>query len=85
MPFAEQARQFVVFIGLIRVRKALSKLGSPQIVRSNRLISRVSPNKSLRKAPVSSSPPSFCLAGALLFLGSLNRADARFFHAQARD
>ena len=85
MPFPERAQQFVLFIGLLHIREALSKLGSPQIVRSNRLISRIFPKKALRKAPVSSAPPSFSSAGALLLLGFLNRADAGSHHARARD
>ncbi len=76
MPFPEQAQQFVLFVGLPRIREASSRLDSLQIVRSNRLISRMLPKKSLRKAPVSSSPPLLAWPG-LYFAGVLEQGGCR--------
>lgn len=81
MPFPEQAQQFLSFIGLLRIRDGSSNPESPKVCEEQSPDSRIFSEKSLRKAPASSSPSSFGLAGALLLFGSLSRADAGFLYA----
>jgi hypothetical protein len=56
MPFPEQVQQFLSFIGLLRIRYALSNLESPKKnVRSNPPISLNSPERIVPLAPPSGS------------------------------